>query len=264
VIFCDYISSILGTILFVTYFCLAIGIREAISCSSGATVYISNVATQCGQTEGYTLPKTLEILAQYLGDDAIDYVIANNAIPQPPSPVQPSTVSDAKLNQFVIANGEKLLLPTEEMKMAERPILLQGRAIEDIVAFTAEWNKTPMIKHNGEMIVAMLYRIIEKEMEGMEIRNKTNFYTPKFHDVWSSWIMGGSSPNNRRQLNELSVKAMDEHNSNCHQKQFFSPKVQEKLNQGIGLMDWKSTYFILGFASSFLVAAVLNKARKGA
>ncbi|CAK4646700.1 unnamed protein product [Aphanomyces euteiches] len=148
-----FYTSIISTLL-------VPGIKEAIAKSSGAVVYISNVATQNGQSDGYTLPQTLEILSKYLGPDAIDYVIANNAVPA----------------SLPFQHGETLLLPTPEMEAAERPILVQGRAFSDMSAFEVEWKKVPMIKHNGEMVLSMLYRIIEKEMEGsMTERTKTQY-----------------------------------------------------------------------------------------
>ncbi|RQM27587.1 hypothetical protein B5M09_006717, partial [Aphanomyces astaci] len=133
----------------------------------GAVVYISNVATQTGQSDGYTLPQTLSILAEYLGDDVVDYVIANNAIP----------------STLPFEHGETLLLPTRDMEAAERPILVQGRAFTDMSAFDVEWKKVPMIKHNGEMVLSMLYRIIEKEMEGsMAVRTKTQYSQELFDE----------------------------------------------------------------------------------
>ncbi|RHY38765.1 hypothetical protein DYB30_005795, partial [Aphanomyces astaci] len=139
---------------------ILISIKEAIAKARGAVVYISNVATQTGQSDGYTLPQTLSILAEYLGDDVVDYVIANNAIP----------------STLPFEHGETLLLPTRDMEAAERPILVQGRAFTDMSAFDVEWKKVPMIKHNGEMVLSMLYRIIEKEMEGsMAVRTKTQY-----------------------------------------------------------------------------------------
>lgn len=133
------------------------GIRDAIRRSAGATVYISNVATQCGQTDGYTLADTVDILAQYLGENAIDYVIANNAVPQ----------SEVLAPYF--ARGEELLLPTPEMAEQSKPVLLQGKTFQEMDMQT-EWNKTPMIKHCGKMVVAMLYSIIDQELEGMKAK----------------------------------------------------------------------------------------------
>lgn len=145
-----FYTSIISTLL-------VPGIRDAIQRSAGATVYISNVATQCGQTDGYTLSDTVEILGKYLGENAIDYVIANNAIPQ----------SDALAPYF--ARGEQLLLPTSDMAERAKPVLLQGKTFEEVNAAN-EWKKTPMIKHSGKMVVAMLYSIIDQELEGMKAK----------------------------------------------------------------------------------------------
>lgn len=150
-----FYTSIIATLL-------VPGIRDAIRRSAGATVYISNVATQCGQTDGYTLSDTVDILGAYLGDHAIDYVVANNAVPH-----------SAALAPY-FARGEQLLLPTREMAARPKPVLLQGRTFEEVESSSsngtvaAEWNKTRMIKHSGEMVVAMLYQIIDRELEGMK------------------------------------------------------------------------------------------------
>jgi 2-phospho-L-lactate transferase/gluconeogenesis factor (CofD/UPF0052 family) len=143
-----FYSSIIATLL-------VPGIRDAIARSAGATVYVSNVTTQAGQTDGYTLEKTLEVLSTYLGANAIDYVIANNT--HPPEDVLAPYVE----------RGEELLLPTPEMAASEHPVLLQGQTFqEDLVAghVAREWKKAPMLKHSGRRVAGILYSIIDKEM----------------------------------------------------------------------------------------------------
>ncbi|KAI9989697.1 hypothetical protein PInf_019982 [Phytophthora infestans] len=120
-----FYTSIISTLL-------VPGIRDAIARSAGATVYVSNVTTQNGQTDGYTLEKTLDVLSTYLGANAIDYVIANNT--QPPEDVLAPYVE----------RGEDLLLPTHDMAASKHPVLLQGQTFqEDLVAghVTREWKK---------------------------------------------------------------------------------------------------------------------------
>lgn len=136
------------------------GIRDAIKRSAGATVYISNVATQCGQTDGYTLGKTLDQLYTYLGAHAIDYVIANNV--SPPAHV---------VEQF-FARGEQLLLPDEELIESTHPVLLHGKTFQDVppASDNREWNKTHMIKHSGKMVADILYRVIDRELDTMKTR----------------------------------------------------------------------------------------------
>ncbi|CAH0475867.1 unnamed protein product [Peronospora belbahrii] len=121
--------------------------------------YTSIVATLLvpgnGQTDGYTLEKTLEVLSTYIGASAIDYVIANNTFP-PQDVLAP-----------YVERGEELLLPTPEIVARKHPILLQGQTFqEDLVAgyVAREWNKTPMLKHSGHRVAAILYTIIDKEM----------------------------------------------------------------------------------------------------
>ncbi|KAL8003406.1 putative ATP-dependent RNA helicase DEAD-box, LPPG:FO 2-phospho-L-lactate transferase CofD/UPF0052 [Plasmopara halstedii] len=131
------------------------GIRDAIVRSTGATVYISNVTTQNGQTDGYTLEKTLEELSKYLGANAIDYVIANNTKP-PKDTIAP-----------YLERGEELLLPTPGMTAMKHPVLIQGQIYQENLAagrVVREWNKTPMLKHSGSRVAAILYSIIDKEM----------------------------------------------------------------------------------------------------
>ncbi|KAH7474501.1 putative gluconeogenesis factor [Phytophthora ramorum] len=143
-----FYTSIIATLL-------VPGIRDAIARSAGATVYVSNVTTQNGQTDGYTLEKTLEVLSTYLGANAIDYVIANNTYP-PEDVLAP-----------YVERGEQLLLPTPEMVASEHPVLLQGQTFqEDLVAghVAREWKKAPMLKHSGRRVAAILYTIIDKEM----------------------------------------------------------------------------------------------------
>ncbi|KAG6597982.1 atp-dependent rna helicase [Phytophthora cinnamomi] len=143
-----FYTSIIATLL-------VPGIRDAIARSAGATVYVSNVTTQNGQTDGYTLEKTLEVLSTYLGANAIDYVIANNTHP-PEDVLAP-----------YIERGEELLLPTPEMAASKHPVLLQGQTFqEDLVAghVAREWKKAPMLKHSGRRVAAILYTIIDQEM----------------------------------------------------------------------------------------------------
>ncbi|CAI5740917.1 unnamed protein product [Peronospora destructor] len=143
-----FYTSIIATLL-------VPGIRDAIARSAGATVYVSNVTTQNGQTDGYTLERTLEVLSTYLGASAIDYVIANNTFP-PKNALAP-----------YIERGEELLLPTPGMAASKHPVLLQSQTFqEDLVAghVAREWKKAPMLKHSGRRVAAILYTIIDKEM----------------------------------------------------------------------------------------------------
>jgi uncharacterized cofD-like protein len=53
-------------------------IRDALAAATGMRVYVCNVATQPGETRGYTASKHLAALVDHIGDDVIDYVLLNH------------------------------------------------------------------------------------------------------------------------------------------------------------------------------------------
>src|SRR5437764_8880120 len=48
------------------------GVREAIAASSAVTVYVCNVMTKHGETDGYAASDFLRVIADYLGDSGLD------------------------------------------------------------------------------------------------------------------------------------------------------------------------------------------------
>jgi uncharacterized cofD-like protein len=52
-------------------------IRDAVAAASGQRVYVCNVATQPGETGGYSAAAHLEALFDHVGDDLVDYVLLN-------------------------------------------------------------------------------------------------------------------------------------------------------------------------------------------
>jgi uncharacterized cofD-like protein len=54
------------------------GIYRALLASSALRVYVCNVATQRGETDGFTIDDHVQALRAHLGDDPFHYVLANN------------------------------------------------------------------------------------------------------------------------------------------------------------------------------------------
>ena len=54
------------------------GIARAIKASRAMKVYICNVATQPGETDGYALSNHIKALHEHVGRGIFDYVLANN------------------------------------------------------------------------------------------------------------------------------------------------------------------------------------------
>lgn len=57
------------------------GIVEAIRASSAYTVYVCNVATQAGETDGFTVADHVLVLEAHIGRGVFDAVLANNSYP---------------------------------------------------------------------------------------------------------------------------------------------------------------------------------------
>ncbi|MBI4301876.1 MAG: YvcK family protein [Chloroflexi bacterium] len=64
---------------------LVTGIREAIRLSSALKVYVCNVATQPGETDGFSVADHVEALVRHVGPGLFDCVLANSNINTPPS-----------------------------------------------------------------------------------------------------------------------------------------------------------------------------------
>ncbi|MBZ0100420.1 MAG: 2-phospho-L-lactate transferase CofD family protein [Taibaiella sp.] len=57
------------------------GIAEALRATSAFEIYVCNVATQPGETEGYTVAEHVMALEKYIGRGICQVVLANNAYP---------------------------------------------------------------------------------------------------------------------------------------------------------------------------------------
>ena len=72
------------------------GISDAVKASDAVKIYVCNVATQKGETDGYSVEDHLEALQRHTFDTIADYVLANS------NPVQ---FGDRFLGEPVVSNG---------------------------------------------------------------------------------------------------------------------------------------------------------------
>ena len=56
------------------------GIRDAIVAASAPTVYVCNVATQPGETDGYDAGEHVRTLQRHVGDDIVQYMMVNQRV----------------------------------------------------------------------------------------------------------------------------------------------------------------------------------------
>ena len=115
------------------------GIPEAICKSPAKKVYISNVMTQPGETDGFKVSNHLKVLMDYGVAENIDYVIANNGIIPP----------DIK-EKYAKENAELVVLDYENISN------LNVKVIEaDLVKITKRY-----VKHNAEKLAELIMKNI--------------------------------------------------------------------------------------------------------
>ena len=118
-------------------------IRDAIKSSSAPIMYTSNLVTQPGETDGYSVGDHISILNEYLDDRKIDIVLANNA------------AIDQKILDKYSKEEHKTLVTIDKEKIED----LKCRLIEDKI-FSIE---NGMIRHNA---LKTAYLIFSYLMEG--------------------------------------------------------------------------------------------------
>ena len=115
------------------------GISEAICKSPAKKVYISNVMTQPGETDGFKVSNHLKVLMDYGVAGNIDYVIANNGIIPP----------DIK-EKYARENAELVVLDYENISN------LNVNVIEaDLIKITKRY-----VKHNAEKLAELIMKNI--------------------------------------------------------------------------------------------------------
>lgn len=118
------------------------GIPEAIRHSGARKVLVCNMMTQPGETDRYSVSDHVEKAAEYLGENLIEYVIANNKL------------IDAELRRPYNEDGADQIIPTGEdrRKLQEKGITLIENNFVEI--------KKGYIRHDADRIASVVYGLI--------------------------------------------------------------------------------------------------------
>ncbi len=93
------------------------GVSDAIRSSSALKVYVSNIMTQEGETEGYTLADHLDALMVHGGEGIIDVVLANSR------PVDPAVADRYRREDAVPLVLDRERLDKMGVEIVERPLV---------------------------------------------------------------------------------------------------------------------------------------------
>lgn len=126
----DLYTSILPNIL-------VEGIPEALSKTKGTVVYVSNLMTKHGETNGFSAHDFLEVTEKYLLKGTLDYFLANNKKP-----------TSARLKKYITEHSAFVDLDTHKFK--GKPTLITGDLLRS----------HGFIRHDPEKIAKIILSII--------------------------------------------------------------------------------------------------------
>jgi uncharacterized cofD-like protein len=126
------------------------GIPEAIRESNAKVVYICNIATQPGQTDGYTAADHVRTVIRYLGEGALDYVLVNSARP-----------AAEIVKKYERKNSPLVKLDAEVDKLGVK--VVRTDLIEKIDRSRILWEKADLLRHDPDKLATAIMKLLNEE-----------------------------------------------------------------------------------------------------
>lgn len=117
------------------------GITQAIRQSPAKKVYVCNIVTQPGQTDGFDANRHVGVIERYLGEGVLDYVVLNSVQP-PPAIMERYEKDGAQLVRSETYTGKVKAICADVMEnLAEKRSL---------------WEKQDLIRHDPDKLARVL------------------------------------------------------------------------------------------------------------
>nr|WP_024545214.1 gluconeogenesis factor YvcK family protein [Picosynechococcus sp. NKBG15041c] len=114
-------------------------IREAIARSRAPRIYVCNIMTQPGETDGYTVADHIKAIDRACGKKLFDAVLVHQRSP-----------SEEALRQYALERSHPVFLDREEVARLRRRVVIANIMEED--------PDTGFVRHNHERLAALLVR----------------------------------------------------------------------------------------------------------
>ena len=124
------------------------GIADAVANSPAFKVYVCNVAEEPAQTEGYSVQDHLKVVQNYGGASAVDAVIANNNIPEGPTPAGLDFIRIGKpWNEEILLVDADVIDETDESRTARHdPVKLSNAIAEAYRRYRGTGRRLPRVR----------------------------------------------------------------------------------------------------------------------
>jgi len=120
---------------------------EAIRSSKARKVYVCNIVTQAGQTDGYTVADHIGAVTRYLGEGVLDAVLANSNVP-------PNSLLDRYHEE-----GADLVRMDDRMGASRVQIILDD-LVENLDQKRILWEKQDLLRHDPEKLAELIWNLL--------------------------------------------------------------------------------------------------------
>ncbi len=122
------------------------GIRKALAETNATTVYVVNIVTQPGQTDGYGAADHVRAVLQHAGHDAVDCALINVQFP-----------GDGLLERYR-SEGADIVAPEPALRELGVQVVEAG-LVEDLDQKRVLWEKQDLLRHHPDKLADAVCRI---------------------------------------------------------------------------------------------------------
>ncbi len=122
------------------------GIREALAETGALKIYVGNIVTQPGQTDGFNASDHLRSVLQCIGSDGLDCAVFNSRFP-----------SDAMLERYRSEGAEIVALDPALHELGVR--VVEADLVEDLDGTRVLWEKQDLLRHHPDKLVDTICRV---------------------------------------------------------------------------------------------------------
>jgi uncharacterized cofD-like protein len=122
------------------------GVREALANTRGKVVYVANIVTQPGQTDGFQASDHLREVIKYVGEENLDYAVFNTTVPD-----------DGILERYR-KEGARMVLPDPGLDAFDVAIV-EADLVEDLDGKRVLWEKQDLLRHHPDKLADAICRV---------------------------------------------------------------------------------------------------------
>ena len=132
------------------------GIAREIKLSKAMKVYVSNIMTEFGQTDDYTLSEHIKAIQDYLGEEIVEYCIYDTG-----------EIIPEYIHRYNVEGSDIVLPDTQKAKSLGVKLIQRNLSkIEDGV-----------IRHNPDIIASTIIQLVCDELEFADMENDSQYMT---------------------------------------------------------------------------------------